>query len=284
MDKTQQIRNLWHTCFDDTEDFIKLYFDRVYNEDHSLTIEKDDLIVSALQMLPYTMLYQGTEILVSYIYGACTAPSERGQGLMRQLLQQAFEVMKSRRVAVSVLIPSDPWLFDYYREQGYTEAFNYTLNTYVRPASAVQEPNITVMPPEVTPTEQLFAYFDRKLRQRPCCMLHTPDDFITILRDLQLDGGQMLTALNEKEDPVGMAFISPSTEGILIKELLYDNEQIKELLLQEATLQFNVSQTSYRTLPASTGTIPLGMARVIDTQRLPPDWINKHPYMSLMLD
>lgn len=284
MDKTQQIRNLWHTCFDDTEDFIKLYFDRVYNEDHSLTIEKDDLIVSALQMLPYTMLYQGTEILVSYIYGACTAPSERGQGLMRQLLQQAFEVMKSRQVAVSVLIPSDPWLFDYYREQGYTEAFNYTLNTYVRPASAVQEPNITVMPPEVTPTEQLFAYFDRKLRQRPCCMLHTPDDFITILRDLQLDGGQMLTALNEKEDPVGMAFISPSTEGILIKELLYDNEQIKELLLQEATSQFNVSQTSYRTLPASTGTIPLGMARVIDTQRLPPDWINKHPYMSLMLD
>lgn len=88
-----QLIDLWRTSFDDSEEFIKLFFDRVYKKENALFIEKDGKIVSALQMLPYVMTYYGTEISVSYIYGACTLPSERGQGFMRQLIQKAFEVM-----------------------------------------------------------------------------------------------------------------------------------------------------------------------------------------------
>ena len=120
MDKKQQIVNLWRTCFGDSEAFISLYFDRVYKDENAMTIEKDGKIVSALQIVPYTMTYLGTEISVAYISGVCTAPEERGQGLMRQLLQETFEEMERREVAISALIPADPWLFDYYREQGYT--------------------------------------------------------------------------------------------------------------------------------------------------------------------
>ena len=82
-----------------------------------MTIEKDGKIVSALQIVPHTMTYLGTEISVGYISGACTTPEERGQGLMRQLLQETFEEMERREIAISAIIPADPWLFDYYREQ-----------------------------------------------------------------------------------------------------------------------------------------------------------------------
>ena len=112
MDKKQQIVNLWRTCFGDSEAFISLYFDRVYKDENAMTIEKDGKIVSALQIVPYTMTYLGTEISVAYISGVCTAPEERGQGLMRQLLQETFEEMERREVAISALIPADPWLFD----------------------------------------------------------------------------------------------------------------------------------------------------------------------------
>ena len=116
----QQIIDLWRLSFNDTEEFIRLYFDRVYKEENTLVIEKDGQVVSALQMLPYTMTYYGTEISVAYISGACTLPSMRGKGLMKQLMQKAFDEMKYRSVAVAALIPADPWLFDYYRELGYT--------------------------------------------------------------------------------------------------------------------------------------------------------------------
>lgn len=131
----QQIIDLWRLSFNDTEEFIRLYFDRVYKEENTLVIEKDGQVVSALQMLPYTMTYYGTEISVAYISGACTLPSMRGKGLMKQLMQKAFDEMKYRSVAVAALIPADPWLFDYYRELGYTETFDYSEDTYIRPGN-----------------------------------------------------------------------------------------------------------------------------------------------------
>lgn len=101
----QQIIDLWRLSFNDSEEFIRLYFDRVYKEENTLVIEKNGQVVSALQMLPYTMTYYGTEISVAYISGACTLPSMRGKGLMRELLQNAFEEMKYRSVAVTAPDP-----------------------------------------------------------------------------------------------------------------------------------------------------------------------------------
>ena len=258
----QQIIDLWRLSFNDTEEFIRLYFDRVYKEENTLVIEKDGQVVSALQMLPYTMTYYGTEISVAYISGACTLPSMRGKGLMKQLMQKAFDEMKYRSVAVAALIPADPWLFDYYRELGYTETFDYSEDTYIRPEIPVYAPQITVVPPEVPSLDQLYDYFNRKIRERQCCVLHTKDDFVTILRDLQLDGGQMLTALNEKDQPIGMFF--------------YDDDRVANLLLQEATLQNNVNKAIYKTPPVVPATRPVGMARVIDTERLIHHWLSTH--------
>lgn len=281
MDKKQQLIELWRQCFGDPEAFIDLFFDRVYKEENALTIERDGQIVSALHMLPYTMTYYGTEISVAYIYGACTAPVWQEQGLMRQLLHESFEVMKSREVALTVLIPSDKWLFDYYREQGFTEAFDYTLATYIHTDVPVQAPMLTVVAPEVPSMEQLYAYFDRKLRERPCCLLHTYDDFVTILREFQLSGGQMLTALDITQKPVGMVFLYPTEGRVYIKELLYDTDQVKSLLLQEATVQNHVTQASYLIPPVQPSTRPLGMARVLDTGRLIAHWRSRHPHSPL---
>ena len=47
--------------------------------------------------------------------------------------------MESRKVALTVIIPADPWLFDYYRDLGYTEAFDYSEETYIRPSEIALE-------------------------------------------------------------------------------------------------------------------------------------------------
>lgn len=204
---------------------------------------------------------------------------------MKQLMQKAFDEMKYRSVAVAALIPADPWLFDYYRELGYTETFDYSEDTYIRPEIPVYAPQITVVPPEVPSLDQLYDYFNRKIRERQCCVLHTKDDFVTILRDLQLDGGQMLTALNEKDQPIGMAFtlppdhtpgLSEDKKQVYVKEFFYDDDRVANLLLQEATLQNNVNKAIYKTPPVVPATRPVGMARVIDTERLIHHWLSTH--------
>ena len=199
-----QLIDLWRTSFDDSEEFIKLFFDRVYKKENALFIKKDGKIVSALQMLPYVMTYYGTEISVNYIYAACTLPSERGQGLMRQLIQDAFKVMESRKVALTVIIPADPWLFDYYRDLGYTEAFDYSEETYIRPFETAWEQGVLVVPPEVPSMESLYKFFNKRGNALAmCCTIMT----ISLLScDLQMSGGQMLTALNIQDEPIGMIF------------------------------------------------------------------------------
>ena len=279
MNKKQQIIDLWRKSFDDSEAFISLFFDRIYQDENALTIEKDGKVISALQLLPYTMTYLGEEISVSYIYGACTLPSERGKGLMRKLIQDAFRIMKIRSVALTVIVPADPWLFDYYRNLGYTEAFDFSEATYFRPDVPVDEPTVTVVPPEIPSVEDLYGFFDRKLRERSCCLLHTHDDFINILRDVQLSGGQVLTALDIHEKPVGMAFLYPTEKEnnfVYIREILYDSENIRELLLQEATLQNNVKKAIYRLPFTGPESYPMGMARVIDKDRLIHLWTRTH--------
>ena len=81
-----QLIDLWRTSFNDSEEFIKLFFDRVYKKENALFIEKNGKIVSALQMLPYPMSFCGKQVATSYISGACTHPDFRNRGVMRQLL------------------------------------------------------------------------------------------------------------------------------------------------------------------------------------------------------
>ena len=271
-----QLNDLWHTSFNDSEEFVELFFDHVYKKENALCIEKNGKIVSALQMLPYTMTYHGTEIDVNYIYGACTLPSERGQGLMRQLIQKAFEVMKNRRVALTVIIPAAPWLFDYYRDLGYTEVFDYSEETYIRSYETAKEQNVLVVPSKALSTKSLYNFFNKKQRERTCYVLHDYDNFVTILRDLQISGGQMLAALNIQNKPIGMIFFYPTGNHIHVKELMYDNNHTKNLLLQEATTLSKTEKAVYRTPSTGRGTSPLGMARVLDRDRLIHHWVSTH--------
>ena len=108
-DKKQQIIDLWKICFNDSNEFMNLFFQCIYKEENALVIKQGEEIVSALQLLPYKMNYQGLDIPISYIYGVCTKTSERNKGLMHQLLQNAFEEALWRGDSLVVLIPAEPW-------------------------------------------------------------------------------------------------------------------------------------------------------------------------------
>ncbi|GAB6395292.1 MAG: GNAT family N-acetyltransferase [Bacteroidales bacterium] len=289
--KKKQILNLWKTVFNDSEEFVRLYFDRVYKDENALTIERGGRIASALHMLPYTMTFCGEEIPVAYISGACTLPSEQSKGLMRKLLQQAFGEMAKRGAALTALIPAGKALFNYYRRQGYTEIFDYSLKEYTRRETIAPEPAWTIAPyTQQRPDKEIYGYFIRKLRERQACMLHTCDDLAVILKDLEIMGGQFFVAYNKERQAAGMAFVSPPEKNgnesvVPVKEILCDSEAVKNSLLYEITGRCNVTQALYR-LPCGNGVAPhpYGMAKVIDAGRLINLWLAAHPHSALAVN
>jgi GNAT superfamily N-acetyltransferase len=282
--KKEQVIDLWKDAFGDPDAFMRLYFNNVYRDENALVIENEGKILSSLQMLPYTMTFCGEEISVAYISGACTASSEQGKGLMKQLLQDAFHEMRQRNIALSALIPADKWLFNYYRSQGYTEVFEFSVRVYTRQEYVLPEKELIVLPVDDDPDDEVYAFFDKKLRERPICMLHTYNDLVNILKDLRISGGECFAAYTLDRRLVGIAFaLSPTEssipENVLIKEILFENEKIRQRLLFDITKHYNVLKAIYR-IPFYDGgivTYPYGMARVMDRERLIRIWLEAHP-------
>ena len=154
-----QLIDLWRTSFNDSEEFIKLFFDRVYKKENALFIEKNGKIVSdpSNASVCHDLLRKG-DIRKLYIWSLHSSLRTRS-GTYAPTDTEAFEVMESRKVALTVIIPADPWLFDYYRDLGYTEAFDYSEETYIRPSEIVLEQGVLVVPPEVPSMEFSLQFF-----------------------------------------------------------------------------------------------------------------------------
>jgi GNAT superfamily N-acetyltransferase len=283
MDRKQQVIDLWRRCFDDSDEFVDLFFSRVYKDENELTIDKEGKVISALQIIPYTMTFWGKEISVGYIYGACTDPSERGMGHMTHLVNEAFQIMKDREVALAVTIPANEGLFELYRKSGFTEAFAYSTDTFLLPESPITSAELVVMEPEVPSSQDIYEFFDSEMRKRNICMLHDFDNFISIVRDYSLSGGHIVAAIDNNEKIHGLAFVlnhngSMENNAVHIQEILYDDIQVKFLLLQEVIKQYGGDKAVYRCVTNGMSNPPYGMARVIDKDRLIDAWLHKNKH------
>ena len=107
LEKKMKVKELWQLCFHDDERFVNLLFDNLYRDENTVCFEKGGEVTTALQMLPYRMSFGETSLDVSYISGAATRPEYRNRGLMGRLLKESFEIMRSRNIPLSALIPAD---------------------------------------------------------------------------------------------------------------------------------------------------------------------------------
>lgn len=275
----EDVRKLWELCFHDSPAFTDLYFRMRYSNEVNLAIRSGNTVIAAMQTLPYPMSFCGQTIDTSYISGACTHPDFRGKGVMRELLAEAFGRMHTQGGLLTTLIPAEPWLFDYYARSGYAPVF------HVCPQSFKAAP-ATALPPDyrVTDTDsfapQLYTCFEQKMRQRPCCIQHTEDDFKVILADLQLSGGRVYLLHHvQRHEAAALAFAYPNGEdGLLIGELLADSDEEASLLLQHIC-QTN-GQTELHLLRPVSGNEKgerLGMGRIIHAHALLQLYAATHP-------
>lgn len=260
----EKIKALWKLCFDDSEEFIEMYFRLRYSNEVNIAIESGNEVISALQMIPYPMSFCGKLIQTSYISGACTHPDYRGKGAMKELLSQSFIRMTHNRAAMSTLIPAEPWLFDYYAGMGYAPIFCYSEKEM--PALDVSSTTDISVKKMTSEQEKAYSYFHRKMMERPCCIQHTPADFIAILSDLDISGGAVYVAL-DKEEITGIAFVYVQEQGSQINELFAENNEIEKALIHYIQREVGNDKLTWL-LPPEAGNKQkvLGMARIIDAK------------------
>ncbi len=280
----RELKKLWGLCFDETQDFVDLYFRQRYTPEATLLTRHSSQIVAALQMFPYPMTFCGTEIPISYISGACTHPDFRKRGIMHDLLVQAFHRAYEEGTLVSTLIPANPPLFDYYATKGYVPAFHYIVETFTTPARPDFYKGYKLKLSDRF-SRKGYEYLNRKLHERPCCIQHTEKDYRTVIEGLRLDKGQVCT-LKRGRKITAMALAYPEEKhGWFLSECLADSPADCGQLL--AGICHALGQTSlYILTPPAPGepSHALGMARIVRAADLLRHYAAAHPDVILDFD
>lgn len=282
----EKVKQLWKLCFNESEEFLELYFNLRYNNEVNVAMEDDTGLIASLQMLPYPMTFLGKKLPTAYVSGACTHPDHRNRGAMRELLSQAFGRMYHDHTAFTTLIPAEPWLFGYYARVGYATAFRYGTRTFQLPDEAKDSP----APDTPAPTsgnfhayteydEEVYRYLNRKMQERPCCLQHTRTDFNVILADLRLGNGRIFT-LSDEEGIIALAVAYPrqGTPGAQIHELMAETPEAEQRLL--ACICHRMQTNSLHIIcPPAEGepASDLGMIRIIQAREVLQLYAAAHP-------
>lgn len=262
----QQVIDLWKQSFGDSDEFIELFFNRVYKEENTLTIRKNNQIISVLQIVPYEMTFWGAKVTAGYICGVCTLPSERGKGWMKQLMQEAIDEIQRRKYILTVLIPASEWLFNYYHNFGYATVFDKSEEIHTR--SNEKNEKIRIVALTETLFDQAYDFYNRIQQQRECAILHSAYDFKTIHKECMLDGGNIWIALQNSKI-IGLALVVPTgNDELYIKEIIYDHPETKTSIIQSVLDVYQAKSAKVRIPPTLPNSSPYGMARIIDKELL----------------
>ena len=282
-----QTRILWDKCFSEEDQrFVDFYFEKRYNEQDNIHIDKDGKVVSVMQLISYPFSYYGKTIGCSYLSGCCTDPEYRSQGLMNDLIIKALNQAKNNGACFAALIPASESLFNYYEGTNLISTFDYSKIRIKRQQTTdngQQSVTISVFDNESEPEAfyQVYDYFNSKMRARNCCIQHDEYDFGVITEDMELFDNHLLVA-RYGEDICGLAFCYLRNDEIFIKDVFAESTAIFTDLITAAANIFE-NETINIIIPPVPGqkTHKLGMARIIDAETMLRIYAMTHPKMKI---
>ena len=282
-----QTKALWDKCFSEEDQrFVDFYFEKRYNEQDNIHIEKDGKVVSAMQLISYPFSYYGKTIGCSYLSGCCTDPEYRSQGLMNDLIIKALNQAKNNGACFAALIPASESLFNYYEGTNFNPTFDYSKIRIKRQQTTdngQQSVTISVFDNESEPEAfyQVYDYFNSKMKSRNCCIQHDEYDFGVITEDMELFDNHLLVA-KYGEDICGLAFCYLRNDEIFIKDVFAESTAIFTDLITAAANIFE-NETINIIIPPVPGqkTHKLGMARIIDAETMLRIYAMTHPKMKV---
>ncbi len=109
------LKRLFLNCFDDTLGFVNMLFEHHFIPENTVVAKDGDQIVGEALMLPCRA--EGRDCY--YIYGVCTHPEMRGQGIGSKIVSFARDAAISSGGAC-LLHPENESLFGFYEKLGFS--------------------------------------------------------------------------------------------------------------------------------------------------------------------
>ena len=230
-----ELKIMWHKIFGDTESYLNSFFGKVYKDENTLVDIEDGKVVSVLFMIPYKFIVSGKENEIVYLYALATEPAYRGRKIMSKLIQESLNISTKRGYALSVLIPADKSLFEYYRQFGFEEYFGRVLltktitdieNEQTNKGLKIQE--IEKIPMELikADAEQIWTAYSRSEIFSSGGIVLSKEQNEFYLEELKSEGGQAYVfKMDGNKD--GYALLQLLDDNLLVLETNVDADSLK---------------------------------------------------------
>lgn len=125
--KKEYLKQLWKDIFEDSDDYLNLIFDNIYNENISPIEVSEDRETgkkeasSGLIGVDYELVTEGRSHLGAYLCGVATRPAYRRHGRMFEMIKQLLKELPSMGYKFSFLIPASDSLRRYYARLGFVD-------------------------------------------------------------------------------------------------------------------------------------------------------------------
>lgn len=271
MGKKDDIRHLWREGFKDSDEYLDMYFDRIYRDDDALTItdEASSRLASALLMQHYSFMLQGSEVDSCYIAGCVTRRSCRGRGYMSQLLQQAILKAFGDGATLCTLIPAHDWLYFFFDRFGFSTVFFSDTQrfTSLHPFNVAETYSII----DDHYCDAVYNAFRDFRIARGDGILQSRRQFINVLDDLTMRPGGTFVAIAGKDTPVAaMAWAVCDANVVQVNEVLGVDNDACQAALRQLRISFPDMPFRYLAPADSPGHRHLharAMARIVNVEK-----------------
>ncbi len=267
MEKKQEIKKIYKEAFNDTAEYVDMYFDKVYDDEEAMIYYAENSVpASSLFLKRYKMTFGDETVDIAYISAAATRRQFRDRGFMKTLIKEAIMKSRDRGDLFVTLIPAQKWLFDYYARFGFSTVFYVEELRYTSLHRFAYEGEYDFL--DNPDTDEVYQAFDRMMRLRKNCVQHSRKDFSDIVADNKLDRGEIAVV----RDPlsgmvVALAFGVMKDGCLMVKDVLADFPDAANAALSRLTARFPHVSVKVVNLPEDNTLMPLeqkAMARIVN--------------------
>lgn len=121
-----QLKALWLLCFpDEDEKVLNNFFEKTVKPENVIATFMGERIINATYLLESEITLSDKSYSAMYVYGVCTHPEYRGQGLMKKAFEYLDRVAAAEKIDYLFLVPATDSLFALYEKSGYKVGFTY---------------------------------------------------------------------------------------------------------------------------------------------------------------
>lgn len=187
------LRSIWREIFHDSEEFVDLFFRKMYSEESTLVYRSGSEIAGMVFFPEYEFKFGSKRSNLGYMCGAATLPEFRNKGIMGQMINHSVEIMKERGYGYAALIPASDSLYGYYERFGFHDFF------FKKRYTAKRSDSLTGSPfsfERLSDFGRLFDTYKASVSRLNAVVLQSEKSYRTAIEDLGLSGGVVLTSAN----------------------------------------------------------------------------------------